>query len=206
MAVYLYDEALVNKIKNWTQNTDIHVYGPNETSRLFATIADENNDEPIKLPLISISRPQGFTITNVNKQPLTFDGMTLEASYEKSLMLNAIPISLSYQIDIYTRYQKEADEFVRNLVFNIVNFPVVTVKIPYNNLDVEHDSKLVLEDAVSDNSDVPERIIPGQFTRYTLNVNLPDAYLWDVRVRDNVHVKDVFITNDEFSIEKPISD
>lgn len=193
MAVYLYDEALVNKIKYWTQNTDMHVYGPNETSRLFATIADENNDEPIKLPLISISRPEGFTIKNPNKQPLSFDGMTTEASYAKSIMLNAIPISLSYQIDIYTRYQKEADEFVRNLIFNIINFPVVTVKIPYNKADIEHDSSLKLDGTVQDNSDVPERIVPGQFTRYTLNVTLDDAYLWDVRVRDNVHVEDVLI-------------
>lgn len=193
MAVYLYDEALVNKIKMWTQNTDIHVYGPNETSRLFATIADENNDNPIKLPLISISRPEGFTVTNTNKQPLSFDGLMTEASYEKSIMLNAIPISLSYQIDIYTRYQKEADEFVRNLIFNIINFPVVTVKIPYNSADIEHDSQIILDGSITDNSDVPERIVPGQFTRYTLNISLPDAYLWDVRVRDNVHVEDVFL-------------
>ena len=193
MAVYLYDEALINKIKGWTQNTNVHVYGPNETARLFETVADETNDEPVKLPLISISRPEGFVITNVNKQPLSFDGLTTEASYEKSIMLNAIPISLAYQIDVYTRYQKEADEYVRNLIFNIINFPVLTIKIPYNKADIEHDSQLCLEGSVSDNSDVPERIVPGQFTRYTLNITIPDAYLWDVRVRDNVHVEDIFL-------------
>lgn len=193
MATYLYDEALVNKIKAWTQHTDIHVYGPGETSRLFETLSDVNNDEPIKLPLISISRPGGFTVTNPNKQPLSFDGITKEASYEKSLMINAIPIEISYQIDVYTRYQKEADEFVRNLIFNIINFPVVTIKIPYNNADIEHDSSLQLQGEIEDNSDVPERIVSGQFYRYTLNVSLSDAYLWDIRVRDNVHVEDVFV-------------
>ena len=193
MAVYLYDEALVNKIKAWTQHTDIHVYGPGETSRLFETLSDVNNDEPIKLPLISISRPGGFTVTNPNKQPLSFDGITKEASYEKSLMINAIPIEISYQIDVYTRYQKEADEFVRNLIFNIINFPVVTIKIPYNNADIEHDSSLQLQGEIEDNSDVPERIVSEQFYRYTLNVSLSDAYLWDIRVRDNVHVEDVFV-------------
>lgn len=193
MATYLYDEALVNKIKAWTQHTDIHVYGPGETSRLFETLSDVNNDEPIKLPLISISRPGGFTVTNPNKQPLSFDGITKEASYQKSLMINAIPIEISYQIDVYTRYQKEADEFVRNLIFNIINFPVVTIKIPYNNADIEHDSSLQLQGEIEDNSDVPERIVSGQFYRYTLNVSLSDAYLWDIRVRDNVHVEDVFV-------------
>ena len=138
---------------------------------MFETLSDVNNDEPIKLPLISISRPGGFTVTNPNKQPLSFDGITKEASYEKSLMINAIPIEISYQIDVYTRYQKEADEFVRNLIFNIINFPVVTIKIPYNNADIEHDSSLQLQGEIEDNSDVPERIVSGQFYTYTLNVS-----------------------------------
>lgn len=206
MATYLYDEALVNKLKLWTNRTDVQVYGPNETSRLFATIADKQNDAPIKLPIISLSRDKGFTITNPNKQPLSFDGLTLEASYEKSVMLNAVPISLTYQIDIYTRYQKEADEFVRNLIFNLINFPTLTIRVPYNSAEIDLDSTIILQGEVQDNSDVPERIIPGQFTRYTLNIMVIDAYLYDIRVRDNVHVEEVYITNDEFSTDKPISD
>lgn len=206
MATYLYDEALINKLKFWTNKTDVQIYGPNETARLFATQADKNNDAPIKLPLISITRDKGFTITNPNKQPLSFDGLTLEASYAKSVMLNAIPISLAYQIDVYTRYQKEADEFVRNLIFNLVNFPVLTIKVPYNSADIELDSTIILQGEVQDNSDVPERIVAGQFTRYTLNIVVNDAYLYDIRVRDNVHIEEVYITNDEFSTDKPISD
>ena len=196
MAAYLYDEALINKIKLWTQNTDVRVYGPNETARLFETIADSNNDEPVHLPLISLSRNNGFTVMNPNKQPLSFDGLTMEASYEKSIMLNAVPIQLNYQLDIYTRYQKEADEFVRNLIFNLINFPVVTIKLPYNNSNIEADSTIILQGEVEDNSDVPERIVKGQFTRYTLSFYLIDAYLFDVRVRDNVHVEDVVVTNE----------
>lgn len=206
MATYLYDEALVNKLKMWTNSTDVHVYGPNETSRLFETIADTKNDAPIKLPIISVTRDKGFTINNPNKQPLSFDGLTLEASYEKSVMLNAVPISLTYQIDVYTRYQKEADEFVRNLVFNFINFPVLTIKVPYNSADIELDSTIQLQGDVQDNSDVPERIVAGQFTRYTLTIAVKDAYLYDVRIRDNVHIHEVYIANDEFSTDKPISD
>lgn len=206
MGLYLYDEALVNKIKLWTNSTNTEVLGPNESSRLFETIADKNNDEKINLPLISISRNGGFTVTQTGKQPLSFDGLTLEASYLNSIMLNAIPISLSYQIDIYTRYQKEADEFVRNLIFNFINFPVLTVRVPYNSADIDLDATILLQGEVEDNSDVPERIVAGQFTRYTMNIIVEDAYLYDVRVRDNVHVEEVYITNDEFSKDKPISD
>ena len=91
------------------------------------------------------------------------------------------------------------DEFVRNLVFNFINFPVLTVKLPYNSADVESDAIILLQGEVQDNSDVPERVVPGQFTRYTLSIKVEGAYLYDVRVRDNVHVHEVYISNDEFS-------
>ena len=38
---------------------------------------------------------------------------------------------------------------------------------------------------VDDNSDVPERLIPGQFTRLTFGLTVDDAYLFDIRIRDN---------------------
>ena len=51
MAIRYYDEALVNKLKNWTSNTDVTITGPDETRRMFEVIADKTKDKPIKLPL-----------------------------------------------------------------------------------------------------------------------------------------------------------
>ena len=34
-------------------------------------------------------------------------------------------------------------------------------------------------------------MIPGQFTRLTLSLNIDDAYLWDVRSRNNIRIGDV---------------
>lgn len=117
MSVYLYDEAFVEKLKNWTDNTQLKVYSPDDTRRLFEVVADTNNDAPIKLPILCLRRVSGLTVQNTGKRPLTFDGMTLDANLKRSLQLNAIPIEINYQLDIYTRYFKEADEFVRNLTF-----------------------------------------------------------------------------------------
>ena len=68
MGACLYDEALVAKIKNWTESTNIHVYGPNEEARLLEVIADETKDSPIQLPLLSISRVGGYDILNANRK------------------------------------------------------------------------------------------------------------------------------------------
>ena len=189
MSLGLYDDAIVNKLKQWTQKTDVRIYGPQNVPSVFELQADDNNDNPLKLPIIAVRRNGGYRITNPNKQPLSYDGLTYEAvakeDSNKSVQINAIPISIDYQIDVYTRYFNEADELIRNFVFNLVNYPKIVIYIPYNNIQIEHDSALLLSQDVMDNSDVPERLIRGQFTRLSLNVTITDAYLWDIRVRDN---------------------
>ena len=189
MSVYLYDEAFVEKLRNWTQSTNIEVYSPDDTRRLFEVMADKSNDSPIKLPIICLRRKQGIKVSNANKKPLTFDGMTLEANIERSLQLNAIPIDVNYQLDIYTRYFKEADEFLRNLTFNIINYPKLPITIHYNDFEIVHNSFIRMSEDVEDNSSVPERLINGQFTRFTFNITIDDAYLWDTRIRDNYEIK-----------------
>lgn len=188
MAVRFYDEALVAKLKKWTQDTDVTLLGVNETKRRFEVLADKNNDQPIKLPLITLSRNGGYTILSKNKKPLSYDGNTFVRSNEKSALLNGIPISIQYQIDIYTRYLEEADEYARNIVFNIVNYPKLNIEIPYEDLGLTHDANIMLSSDVDDNSDIPERLIPGQFTRLTIGIVIDDAYLFDVHVKKNLSI------------------
>lgn len=184
MSVKLYDDAILAKLQNWTKSTEIQVYSPDDTRRLFEVIADRTKDKAIKLPIISITRPGGYTILKPHKTPISFDGFTLEANHDQASQLNGIPISIPYQLDVYTRYLQEADEFTRNLVFNIVNYPKLEVTIPYNGRNYVHVGTLRLEPEVQDNSDIPQRLALGQFTRMSLKLNVDDAYLFDVRYRD----------------------
>lgn len=188
MSLFLYDQALTEKIKQWMPSTELQVYSPDDTESLFKITADKTEDKPLKLPIVCIRRNGGYTITNTHKQPLTYDGATKDATIEKSIQINAIPINIDYQVDIYTRYLKEADELARNFVFNLINFPKVTIEIPYNDSKVLHDSAISLAPEVSDNSDIPERMVKGQFTRFTLSFNIADAYIWDIRERDNYSI------------------
>ena len=195
MAVRFYDEALVAKLKKWTQDTDVTLLGVNETKRRFEVLADKNNDQPIKLPLITLSRNGGYTILSKNKKPLSYDGNTFVRSNEKSALLNGIPISIQYQIDIYTRYLEEADEYARNIVFNIVNYPKLNIEIPYEDLGLTHDANIMLSSDVDDNSDIPERLIPSQFTRLTIGIVIDDAYLFDVRIKKNLSIVEGTVTD-----------
>jgi hypothetical protein len=188
MAVRFYDEALLQKLHKWAANSPLTITGVNETRRLFEVIADSTNDRPIKLPLIALSRNAGYAISNKYKQPLSYNANTLTQTAETGTKLNAIPIRIPYQIDIYTRYLEEADEYARNIIFNIVNYPKLTVEIPYMDSGYTHDANIRLTTDLDDNSDIPERLIPGQFTRLTLGIDIDDAYLFDVRVKDNLSI------------------
>ena len=194
MSTKLYDDLLVAKLKEWSQITRIAVYGPEDTRRLFEIIADKTDDEPIKLPIICLRRTGGYEILNKNKKPLTYDGMTKDATIEKSLQLNAIPINIPYQLDVYTRYFEEADSYMRDLVFNIINHPTFELEIYDNDITyISHNANIRLVSDVENNSDIAERLIPGQFTRLTISLSLDDAYLWDPRVRNNYLIEETYV-------------
>lgn len=188
MSTKLYDDALVAKLRGWTQNTKIHVYGPDDARQLFETIADEQGDTPIKLPIISLTRGGGYEIQNINKRPVSYDGFTQRATEDKSLQINMIPISIPYQLDVYTRYYAEADAFMRDLVFNFINHPTFEVVMPYNNAQTKHTANVRINTQVENNSNIPERMVVGQFTRLTLQLVVDDAYLWDTRIRGNFQI------------------
>ena len=192
MSIGLYDDAFVKKLQSWTKNSKLQVVGPNDTKRLFEITADTTNDSPITLPMISLKRPGGFTILHTIKHPLSFDGATLDATYEQAKQMNMIPISIPYQIDVYTRYLNEADEYIRHLVFNIINYPKLDIVIPYNNENYIHHSNIRLAGEVDDNSDIPERLISGQFVRMSMRIDIDDAYLFDVRYRDVYSIESGF--------------
>lgn len=193
MGVKFYDDALLNKLKNWTAGIPLTLTGVNETKRLFETLLDKGNDKQIQLPLIALSRPGGYTILNKNKRPLSYTASSFVANIDRSAKVNIVPIGIAYQIDIYTRYLEEADEYARNLIFNIINYPKLNIEIPYENLGITHDANIRITSDIDDNSDIPERLIPGQFTRLTLGINIDDAYLFDVRIKDNITIKDVSV-------------
>ena len=119
--------------------------------------------------------------------------------------LNAIPISIPYTLDIYTRYQKENDLYVRNLIFNIINYPTFQVSFKYNGIDVEHNSNLILNDRVTP-STPSIKLFSDQICKQSLSIIVDDAYLWDVRIRSSVSLNEMSLeiqnnNSEDFSIE-----
>ena len=180
MSIRYYDEALVDKIKRWVKDPNLQIIKPEESTRLFEMVADENKDQPLSLPLISISRDRSIEIINTQKQIKTFQGFNQSDKESINIPANVIPINVGYQIDIYTKGMIEADEYVRNFVFNFINYPRMKINIPYNNLNVEHVVDLRLDSNIADNSDIKEHLFSDEFVRFTLKINLEGAYLFSL--------------------------
>lgn len=212
MSVSIYDKALVSKIKKWTEKTNATILSPEQSTRLLEIISDENNDEPLKLPLIAISREGGYSLNSITKQPKTYGGMRLYADDGNVAQLNIIPITINYRIDIYTRYLIEADAYTREFIFNLINHPTIQIVVPYNGIEFPHNCTVYLRDTVEDNSDIPERLISGQFTRFTLRIYIDDAYLFDTSIKTAKYIENDEVTggliifkqegSDDYVIEK----
>lgn len=191
MAIRYYDEALANKINSWlpkSKNRKIQVLKPDEVKRLFVIEADERNDKPIQLPLIAISRETQIDVMHPTKRAMSFDGMMLKSDGKHTLQLDAVPISLTYQIDIYTRHFDEGDELLRELIFKLINNPQLTVTLPYNNQNLIQVCAMKMQGRVEDTSSISERLFSGQFTRWTMRIDIDGAYLYSIPYVDNVSV------------------
>ena len=188
MSVRLYDEAIVTKFKGWIKDEKLRILSPEDSTRLFQMRANQNDDKPLTLPLIAISRSNEIEITNSSKRMLTYDGKMLRANDKGSLQIDAIPMTLNYQVDIYTRHMDEADEYMRNFVFSMINYPKLKVVLPYNNIDYEHWSFIRILSTIEDNSDIPQHLFGDQFTRWTIRFTVDDAYLFSLPYKDNVEI------------------
>ena len=191
MSVTLYDAALLRKIKYWVKDNKITILGVNESTDLFRYRLDTNNDKPLTLPIISLSRNPRVEIVETTKKPLTYDGLKIESENGRTNQLNAIPITITYQLDVYTRYSDEAQEYMRNFIFNFINYPRLDLEIPYNDSSIIINSYIHIDSEYEDNSDIPERLIRDQFNRQTLTFRL-SAYLYDYRAYDNWKISSEF--------------
>ena len=183
MAISYYDEAVTHKIKGWlADSSKLRVLAPDETTRLIQLVAEDSNDKPLTLPLIAISRNKDIEVESAIKQNKSFDGLVIAKDNvtAQTVHLNVIPIKTTYQLDIYTKKRIEADEYVRQYLFKLINNPQIIIDIPYNGYLVRHTANLRVLSTVSDTSDIPTHVFAGQFYKWTIQLELQDGFLFSI--------------------------
>jgi hypothetical protein len=188
MAISYYDEAVTQKIKNWlADSSKLRVLSPDESTRLIQLQAEDSEDQPLKLPLISISRNRDIEIESTIKQNKSFDGLIVgkNTTNATTIHLNVIPVKTTYQLDIYTKKRIEADEYVRQYLFKLINNPQIIIEIPYNNYVIRHTANLRVLNTISDTSDISTHVFAGQFYKWTIQLELQDGFLFSIPQKQN---------------------
>ena len=148
-------------------------------------MADDSNDRHVKLPLITLSRNKDIELLLNVKNPRSYDGLKLKQTEDTTVQLNVIPIKLVYQLDIYTKTNQEANEYLRQYLFKLINNPLIKLIVPYNGQNVPQTANIRVLSTVSETSDIPQHLFQGQFTRWTIQLELQDAFLYDIPYRKN---------------------
>ena len=190
MSIRFYDDAIVEKLSKWIpDNTKMRILKPNESKRLFELLAVDSGDKKIKLPLIALSRNPQIELLLSTKNLRSFNGLKLAATDAQTLLMNIIPVKVMYQLDIYTKTYDEGDELLRNFVFKLVNNPKFIVSIPYNGADIQHTANLRLLPNLSDTSQIAQRTFVGQFTRWSIQLELQDAFMFNMPYKANNYIE-----------------
>ena len=186
MALNYYDDAITQKIKGWlADSSQLRVLSPDETNRVIQLQAEDSNDKPLQLPLLTISRSKDIEISSAIKQNKSFDGFVIaqDNTTKATVHLNVIPIKTVYQLDIYTKKKIEADEYVRQYLFKLINNPQIIIDIPYNNFLLQHTANLRVLDTISDTSDISSHLFPGQFYKWTIQLELQDGFIFSIPIK-----------------------
>jgi hypothetical protein len=201
MAISYYDEAITQKIKGWlADSSKMRVLSPDESNRLIQLSAEDSEDKPLQLPLIAISRNKDIELGSAIKQSKSFDGLIIgsDAAAATTIHLNVIPIKTTYQIDIYTKKRIEADEYVRQYLFKLINNPQIIVEIPYNNVqNLRHTANLRVLNTISDTSDIPTHVFAGQFYKWTIQLELQDGFLFSVPLKNGWKICDTEVVTSD---------
>lgn len=207
MAIHYYDDLVTEKLRRWLpEASNLHILHPDESKKFFELTAEDTNEAPFQLPLIAVSRKDELELLSTVKSPKSFDGLRLipedqltdftglkgealeraQASIpEGTHQFNVLPIRPEYQLDIYAKTAIECEEYVRSFLFKLINNPLLQVEIPYNNLNLLHTAYIRILSNIANTSAISERIFSGQFTRWTIQFELHDAFLFSIPYRRN---------------------
>lgn len=135
--IYLYDNAIVNDLKksfnpNNVPNPVVSVIGPEESIGIAAQIQDDK----LSFPIISLVRNTTVAIDQTRRN-MSWEHFGVSSVYDSKTNTEyrekVIPISLDYDLNIYTTNVVDTDEIVKELLFKYVSQYFLTIELPYES-------------------------------------------------------------------------
>lgn len=187
VSVYAYDIAVVNDLRARFSKPPIKDSQINDTvvmadaDQVF-NIIGQMNDDQIVMPFVSLQR-LSWQLNLDRQMAQTFIGDKVviqnpENPSEKiEIRAQVIPITINYQLDVWTRDRITNDALVRELLFYYHLRPTLLVKV-LHGLNMVHTFNITFNSEIEDNSDIHNVNNRGNIVRSTLTFYTEDAYLW----------------------------
>lgn len=179
MSVYLYDTAITERIRNVLQDPNIHIV-PSE--KMF-TKSKDANDNPA-FPAVSIFRPS-YSLSTLNKSISGYRIGRHEYSAESNKLYatQTLPITINYQVDVWTKDRIQNDELVRELIWFYTLYPQQKLTLTYENYRRDFTFNCFVNEEITDNSNISEFEDKGQYYRTTFTLVVDEAQLFMVNIK-----------------------
>lgn len=133
--IYLYDEAIVNDLKNSfnpnaVENPVVSVVSPDKVIDIAAQL---QNDE-ITFPIVALTRNDDISIdTNLTNFTRMHKGVAAVVDPKTNNLYyeHAIPLNLEYSLTVLATNTADMDELIRELIFKYTRMYFLTITLPY---------------------------------------------------------------------------
>lgn len=184
MAVYFYDQALVDRTRKVLKDQDVHII----TNEKMFTKSKDKLDNPI-FPAVSYTR-DGYSLTTVGKNFSLYRRGRLENDGTGKLyQTKSLPIEINYQCDVWTRTRESNDELTRELLWFFTYYPEHTIHLSYDGFERNTKFHVFLGDEIVDNSAINEFEDIGQYYRSSFTLRIDEAQLFLVNSSDYTKIK-----------------
>lgn len=194
MSAYLYDEAIVNNLREVIGDSRISIMPVDNAMQIIPRM----NDDKFDLPLVTLTRTSWRIHSQDVNHSAKYEGATSRIYNGEPYMHNVqvqkfqfVPMEISYALDVWTRTRAENDEFIRELFWYYMTSPTLQVTVPYD-LNFNHNFTLFVEEDIEDNSDISQHSQHGEYFRQTIRLMTDDAKLWKSSSRQPTTVDIMF--------------
>lgn len=187
--IYLYDEAIVNDLKNSINNNEevatiVNASGSDSSDpNASIMIAAQMENDVIQFPLVTVYRKSNMDIDSDRWNfSRLHKGVQAVIDHKTNNIYNerSIPIKLSYEISVMASNTADIDELIRELIFKYSYMYYLTIDLPYEaDRKVRFGLVLDVDSGIERGSGTMEYLTEGQVYRSTITLNTEGCVLVD---------------------------
>jgi hypothetical protein len=148
----------------------------------------------VLMPFVSVWRMPEFAINRAQYNDVRVRyGESLRLADSNIRKARGVPVTLTYQIDVYSNKRITCDGIASELLLNFLESPFVNVRFNFFGVTFEQQFEMVTSDNVSDNTNISDFEDTGRIYRLTIEVLLSEAIIYRVDGFDSKLVEKVLV-------------